>query len=87
VVGEPLVEQTLDRLVVTRAVAALVEDWSVPLEAVRLQRADNRISRAFALSWRIDVLDAKQPTTSAGSCLKVARDCRDQRAEVKGTGG
>src|SRR5690606_40678432 len=58
-IRQPFLEQALDYLVAVRGVATLVEHRPVPLEAVRLQRPDDGVSRALALPWRIDVFDAR----------------------------
>lgn len=63
----------------------LVNRLAVPDEVETFQCSENRIGRASLLAWRIDVFYPYEPAPSVLTRMEKARDCRDQRADMKGT--
>ena len=80
-------EQVRQCSLVCRLAATLVNDGTVPLEAVGLQRLQDAVRRPRLRPGRIDILDADQPGTAAMASLQVAGSRGKQGAEVQGPGG
>src|SRR6185312_13883028 len=52
--------------------AALILDFPVPLEAERLERAQNQLCAAGDHAWGVEVLHPHEPTATMASCIEKA---------------
>ena len=68
------------------AALRLTHDRPVPLEAVALERGQDIALRAGVAARTVDILDAHDPFAARRACIAIARDGRDQGAEVKRAG-
>ena len=84
--AEGLADQRFDSRFILLGGVGLVVDFAIPAQAVSLQGSENLINCAGGHPWRIEVIDAQFPFTSAGACFQVARDGGQERAEVKRPG-
>ena len=65
---------------------ALINDVSVPFEAVGFQRIKYEFGCTCLLAWRIDIFNTKKPEPVVDPGLQVAGNGGDQRAEVQRAG-
>src|SRR5581483_12312484 len=72
-----------ERLAVGEVAPALVEHGLVPLEAERLEHAQDLVGRAGDLARAVEVFHAHEPVAAARARLEVAADRGDQRTEVQ----
>jgi len=66
---------------------ALVEDGSVPNEAIGLEGAEDTIGGAGDGAWRVKVLDADEPLAASAPGVEIAGGGGDEAAEVEVAGG
>ncbi len=86
-VGLFTIDEVTDCRVMSLAARALVDDRSVPLEAVALECRENLRCRTGLFAWGVDILDPDQPESVPGACLEIAGDGSKQGAKVQGAGG
>jgi hypothetical protein len=79
-------DESCDDFQVSLDVVALIEDGTVPFEAVSIECPNNGAGCASLLARRIDVLHTQEPASALRLCLQVTRQCRQQRAEMERAG-
>ena len=79
--------QTIEGRRIELGAFRLPDDGTIPGESVALERSEDRGVGAALRARQIDVLDADQPLPAGGPCIAIARDRRDERAEVQRSGG
>ena len=72
---------------VTLLVVALADDRAVPMQLVCVEGSNDRLLCSRIDPRRIDVVDAKQPLTAGGVCIKPRRECGHERTEMQRPGG
>src|SRR5262249_49088246 len=85
-VDASLGDQTVERRLIQRGARALPHDLAVPWEAVRIERGKNALGGRFATARLVDVLDAHEPFPAGRGRVAIARERRDERAEVQRAG-
>lgn len=81
-----LVEEAPQRFLVSGRSLALVDDGSIPLESISLERGQDLTGRSGLLPGWIDIVYADKPASALVTCLQIARSCREQRSKVKWPG-
>ena len=74
-----------ERLAVGGATRALEQDFAVPLEAERFERAQHLVGATRHDARSIEILDAHQPARAMRARVEIAADRRQQR--TRGAGG
>ena len=64
----------------------LIDDWTVPLEAIRTQRIKDIFVGSRLLTRWIDIFDSYQPSALIDACLQVTGDRGEQGAKMEGAG-
>src|SRR5262249_54154417 len=85
-IGPSFRDEAVERRLIQRGPRALPHDLAVPLETVSFQRAQNVRGGGLAAARLVHVLDAHQPLPAGRGRVAIARERRDERAEVQRTG-
>ena len=85
--SEPTVDQCLQRRCIGIATRALVENRTIPFEAVAVEDDGKGRRGHLRFARRIEILDPEQPATAIEACIGMTCHRGDQRTEVQGTGG
>jgi len=86
-VSEACIQQLSYGLLVLRIAGALIDDRTVPFEAVPLQRGKDQVTGTRLFPRRVNVLHAHQPTTVVAAGLKATCHGGKQGTEMQRSGG